>query len=162
MLERRKSFNSSLHNISKKRLAEMQAGTYTPKRQKPIKTISTKARKRIKDYRAACFERWGYRCFLCGRIDETGKTLDCHHCMLRINGDNTDTIFPLCNRYSGCKGHNHTGKDKKFWEINDAIIAKLSEKQKKVFENQWANIYNIDYDTSKELWYERNMENYTV
>ena len=97
MLERRKSFNSSLHNISKKRLAEMQAGTYTPKRQKPIKTISTKARKRIKDYRAACFERWGYSCFLCERIDETGKTLDCHHIFGRINWDDVENKEDILN-----------------------------------------------------------------
>ena len=101
MLERRKSFNSSLHNISKKRLAEMESGIYTPKRQKPIKSISNKARKRIKDYRAACFERWGHSCFLCGRIDETGKTLDCHHIFGRVNGDDVEYIVPLCNRYSG-------------------------------------------------------------
>lgn len=128
MLERRKSFNSSLHNISKKRLAEMQAGTYTPKRQKPIKPISTKARKRIKDYRAACFERWGYSCFLCGRIDETGKTLDCHHIFGRINGDDVENIVPLCNRYSGCKAHNHIGHDRRFYELQ-TLIKNKKEKQ---------------------------------
>lgn len=124
MLERRKSFNSSLHNISKKRLAEMESGTYTPKRQKPIKTISNKARKRIKDYRAACFERWGHSCFLCGRIDETGKTLDCHHIFGRANGDDVENIVPLCNRYSGCRVHNHNAHDKRFYELQKQILTK--------------------------------------
>lgn len=124
MLERRKSFNSSLHNISKKRLAEIESGIYTPKRQKPIKAISNKARKRIKDYRAACFERWGHSCFLCGRIDETGKTLDCHHIFGRVNGDDVENIVPLCNRYSGCRAHNHNAHDKRFYELQKQILTK--------------------------------------
>ena len=128
MLERRKSFNSSLHNISKKRLAEMESGIYTPKRQKPIKSISNNARKRIKDYRAACFERWGHSCFLCGRIDETGKTLDCHHIFGRVNGDDVEYIVPLCNRYSGCRAHNHNAHDKRFYELQTLILNKKETK----------------------------------
>ena len=156
-----KLWNSQLNTESKKHREMRLAGLLLKKTYK-LKPISKKAKKRIQDYRKACFERWGYRCFICGRIDETGKTLDCHHCMLRVNGDNTHTIFPLCNRYSGCKAHNHIGKDKRFWEINDAIIKRLSCSQKKEFDKQWINIYNIDYDTSKGLKHERNMENNTI
>ncbi len=112
MIERKKLFNSSLNNVSKKRLAEIQAGTYKPKRS-AIAPISKKAKKRIQDYRKACFERWGYKCFICGRIDETGRTLDCHHIFGRINGDDPENIVPLCNRYSGCKAHNHNAHDKR-------------------------------------------------
>lgn len=127
MIERKKLFNSSLNNVSKKRLAEIQAGTYKPKRS-AIAPMSKKTRKRIQDYRKACFERWGYSCFLCGRIDETGKTLDCHHIFGRINGDDVENIVPLCNRYSGCKAHNHNAHDARFYELQ-TLIKNKKEKQ---------------------------------
>lgn len=127
MLERKKQFNSSLHNVSKKRLAEIQSGTYKPKKTYKIARVSKKAKKRIQDYRKACFERWGYVCFLCGRIDETGKTLDCHHVFGRINGDDPENIVPLCNRYSGCKAHNHNAHDARFYELQTLIKTKKGE-----------------------------------
>ena len=120
MLERKKQFNSSLHNVSKKRLAEIQSGTYKPKKTYKIARISKKAKKRIQDYRKAAFERWGYRCFLCHRIDETGKTL---------NGDDPENMVPLCNRYSGCRAHNHNGHDARFYELQTLIQNKKGEKQ---------------------------------
>lgn len=127
MLERKKTFNSSLHNVSKKRLEEMRSGTYRPKKS-ILSPISKKTKKRIQDYRKACFERWGHRCFLCGRIDGTGKTLDCHHVFGRVNGDDVENIVPLCNRFSGCRAHNHNAHDKRFYELQ-TLIKNKKEKQ---------------------------------
>lgn len=123
MIERVKSFNSSLHNVSKKRLEQMRSGLL-PKKRSTLKSISKKTRKRIQDYRAACFSRWGHVCFICGRVDETGKTLDCHHIFGRINGDDPENIVPLCNRFSGCKAHNHNAHDQRFYELQKQILNK--------------------------------------
>lgn len=116
MLERRKSFNSSLHNISKKRLAEMQAGTYKPKRSAIART-SKKSASLWAKARRECLELYGYRCFLCGATGE----LHCHHWMwtrtqrpdLKYDQNN------LCILCSRC--HNHTGADKRFYELQTLI-----------------------------------------
>lgn len=127
MIERVKSFNSSLHNVSKKRLEQMRSGLL-PKKRSTLKPISKKTKKRVQDYRAACFSRWGYSCFICGRVDETGKTLDCHHIFGRINGDDPENIVPLCNRFSGCKAHNHNAHDQRFYELQKQILNKKDMK----------------------------------
>ena len=121
-----KLWNSSLNTESKKH-REMRLAGLLPKKTYKLAPISKKAKKRIQDYRKACFERWGYRCFLCGRIDETGKTLDCHHVFGRINGDDPENIVPLCNRYSGCKAHNHNAHDARFYELQTLIKSKKGE-----------------------------------
>jgi predicted restriction endonuclease len=120
---RTKQFGSSLHNISKKRQAELASGAWKPKPRKPLRQMSKKTRLRVKNYRQATFEQWGYKCFLCGRVDETGKTLDCHHIFGRTNGD-TD-IVPLCNRHTGCKAHNHNAHDARFYELQKQILTKM-------------------------------------
>lgn len=122
-----KLWNSTLNTESKKH-REMRLKGLLPKKVYKIAKISKKTRKRIYDYRKACFERWGYRCFLCERIDETGKTLDCHHVFGRINGDDPENIVPLCNRYSGCKAHNHNAHDARFYELQTLIKNKKDAK----------------------------------
>lgn len=122
-MERKNQFNSTLHNVSKKRLEEIQNGTYKPKPRTKINPMSKKTRARIKDYREDTFKKWGYRCFLCGRPDPTGKTLDCHHPYSRKNGD--DFVIPLCNRFTGCRAHNHSGTDKRFYELQKEIEERL-------------------------------------
>lgn len=70
MLERRKSFNSSLHNISKKRLAEIQARTYKPKRS-TLKPMSKKMKSRVSNWRKTakeiCTMNGILYCALCGK-----------------------------------------------------------------------------------------------
>lgn len=127
-MQRTKSFNSSLHNVSKKRLAEIATGAYKPKPRKPMRKQSAKARARTKNYRKKMFELWGFECFLCGRPDPTGKTLDGHHIDGRINGDNPQRIVPLCNRFCGCKAHNHNGMDTRFYELKKQIEQKMLKK----------------------------------
>ena len=69
MIERRKQFNSSLNNVSKKRLAEIQAGTYKPKRA-TLSPTSKKMRSRVKEWRKtaqeSCTVNGVLRCALCG------------------------------------------------------------------------------------------------
>lgn len=82
MIERKKQYNSTLHNVSKKRLAEMQNGTYTPKRQKPIRKISNTMSKRIRDWRKTardvCTFNGQLYCALCG-LAITDGIWDAHH-----------------------------------------------------------------------------------
>lgn len=128
MIMRAHAFNSTLCNVSKKRQAEIAAGTYKPKPRKPMRKQSEKARARTKNYRKIMFDLWGFECFLCGRPDPTGKTLDGHHVDGRINGDDPQRIVPLCNRFCGCKAHNHNGMDARFYELKDQIEQKMSKK----------------------------------
>ena len=123
-----KLWNSTLSTESKKH-REMRLAGLLPKKTYKIARVSKKAKKRIQDYRKACFERWGHVCFLCGKIDETGKTLDCHHIFGRVNGDDPENIVPLCNRYSGCKAHNHNAHDARFYELQTLIQNKKGEKK---------------------------------
>lgn len=127
-MERVKQFGSTLHNVSKKRLAEMASGTWKPKPRKALATMSNKTRVRIKNYRSATFERWGKKCFLCGR-ELPERYLDCHHIFGRTNGDDVENIVPLCNRFSGCKAHNHSAKDKRFYELQEQILKKMEIKK---------------------------------
>lgn len=145
MIERKKQFGSTLHNVSKKRLAEMQNGTYTPKRPKPIRKVSSKMAKRVKDYREIAFATWGERCFICGRPAPRTE-LDVHHPFLRGNGDNV--VIPLCKKGCGCSAHNHTGNDKRLLEINKVIYNKLYMMgQARIFNDESKRIYGVDYPT---------------
>lgn len=129
MIERKKCFNSSLHNISKKRLAEIRAGTYTPKRQKPIRTISKTMRTRITDWRKTakdiCTIDGQLWCPLCGKMIVDGK-YDAHHYMQRrgqahsIDNDKyVVALHPYCHR-----NINHNNLDD-FYCARDKIIATL-------------------------------------
>lgn len=145
MIERKKQFGSTLHNVSKKRLAEMQNGTYKPKKPKPIRKVSSKMAKRVKDYREIAFRTWGERCFICGRPAPRTE-LDVHHPFLRGNGDNV--VIPLCKKGCGCGAHNHTGNDKRLLEINKVIYNKLYMMgQAYVFNNESKRLYGVDYPT---------------
>lgn len=127
-MKRIKLFGSSLHNVSKKRQEEMASGTWKPKPRKALAQMSKKTRQRVKDYRQATFERWGKKCFLCER-ELPERYLDCHHILGRTNGDDVENIVPLCNRFSGCKAHNHSGKDKRFYELKEQILKKMEKQQ---------------------------------
>lgn len=91
-----------------------------------LRTISTKARRRKDEYRDKGFAYWGHQCFLCGRVDTTGKTLDIHHPFGRQNGDDITNLIPLCNRFCGCHAHNHNGMgDPRTAELNAEIEQKI-------------------------------------
>lgn len=118
MIKRVKSFNSSLHNVSKKRLAEMQAGTFAPKRQSPLRKASKKKAASWASARRECLERYGYKCFLCGRTD---LPLHAHHIILRSLAPkliyDQDNLVCLCQHH-----HNHTMYDDKYVALTQRLI----------------------------------------
>lgn len=118
MITRIKSFNSSLHNVSKKRLAEIQAGTFTPKRKSPLRKASKKKAASWASARRECLERYGYKCFLCGRTD---LPLHAHHIILRSLAPRLiyeqDNLTCLCSR---C--HSHTMYDDKYIALTQKLI----------------------------------------
>ena len=118
MITRAKSFNSSLHNVSKKRLAEMQAGTFTQKRQSPLRKVSKKKAASWASARRECLERYGYKCFLCGRTD---LPLHAHHIILRSLAPkliyDQDNLVCLCQHH-----HDHTMYDDKYVALTQKLI----------------------------------------
>lgn len=118
MITRVKSFNSSLHNVSKKRLAEIQAGTFAPKRQSPLRKASKKKSASWASARRECLERYGYKCFLCGRTD---LPLHAHHIILRSLAPkliyDQDNLACLC-----CVCHNHCALDDKYVVLTQKLI----------------------------------------
>lgn len=120
MLERKKQFNSSLHNVSKKRLAEIQSGTYKPKKAYKIAKVSKKSASQWTKARRECLKLYDNKCFLCGATGE----LHCHHWRytrtqrpdLKYDQDNLCILCSLC--------HNHTGADKRFYELQTLIKTK--------------------------------------
>lgn len=145
MIERKKQFNSTLSNISKKRAAAIASGEYKPKARKPIRKVSAKMAKRITNYRRVCFATYGTRCFICGR-EMPESMLDCHHFFLRGNGD--QCVFPLCRRGCGCGAHNHSGNDARLLEINKVIYNKLwIAGQARVINSRCRELHGVDYPT---------------
>ena len=117
MITRVKSFNSSLHNVSKKRLAEIKSGKYKPKKYF-IRKVSKKRAASWASARRECLERYGYKCFLCGRTD---LPLHAHHIILRSLAPkliyDQDNLVCLCQHH-----HNHTMYDDKYVALTQKLI----------------------------------------
>lgn len=143
MIERKKQFNSTLSNISKKRAAAIASGEYKPKARKPLRKTSKKMARRITDYREKAFMTCGERCFICGRTAPRNE-LDVHHPFLRGNGDNI--VIPLCKKGCGCGAHNHTGNDFRLLEINKVIYNKLYMMgQAYIFNKECRRLHGVNY-----------------
>lgn len=118
---RTKQFGSSLHNISKKRQAEMASGAWKPKPRKPLRQASKKASSLWAKARRECLERYGHRCYLCNSTE----SLCVHHFMetrqrhpeMKYDQDNLCVLCAKC--------HNHTGADKRFYELQKQILTKM-------------------------------------
>lgn len=119
---RTKQWNSSLHNISKKRQAEMASGAWKPKPKTTIRKISKKASSLWAKARRECLETYSC-CFLCGA---TG-TMHIHHWQytrqqrpdLKYDQSNLVALCPRC--------HNHQGADARFYELKKLIEQKKGE-----------------------------------
>ena len=128
MFGRKKLWNCSLHNVSKKRLAEIMSGQWKPKPAKPIRPVSKKSASLWTQARKECLNRYGRKCFLCGRSD---LPLHIHHWEytrqqrpdLKYDQSN---LVPLC-----AKCHNHCGNDHKFYDLKARIHNKI--------ESEWYN-----------------------
>ena len=121
-MKRIKLFGSSLHNISKKRQAEMASGQWKPKPRKALAQMSKKTASEWNKARNACFAIYGRRCFLCGQ--QYGE-LHIHHYMFTRTQEpalkyDQSNLIPLC-----AKCHNHNGADKRFYELKEQILKKM-------------------------------------
>lgn len=92
-----------------------------------LRAMSDRAKKRVANYTADTFAKWGRRCFLCGRGPKQTK-LVIHHMDGRANGDNVDRMVPLCDGRCGCHAHNHNGMgDPRTRELNAEIEQKMKQ-----------------------------------
>lgn len=123
-MQRVKQFGSSLHNISKKRLAEMASGTWKPKPRKALAQMSKKTASEWNKARNACFAIYGRRCFLCGQ--QYGE-LHIHH-WEETRTQNPARKYDQSNLCVLCaKCHNHNGADKRFYELKEQILKKIEK-----------------------------------
>lgn len=104
MIERKKLFNSSLNNVSKKRLAEIQARTYKPKRS-ALKPMSKKMKSRVSDWRKTakeiCTVNGVLRCALCGYA-VTGEWHAHHYRERRGVAHSIENDKFVCCLHPGC------------------------------------------------------------
>jgi 5-methylcytosine-specific restriction endonuclease McrA len=120
---RAKQFGNTLHNVSKKRLAEIEAGTWKPKPRKPLRKASKKSASLWSQARKECFDRFGHKCFLCGATGE----IHVHHWQF-TRQQRPDLKYDKNNLICLCGHcHNHTGADKRFYELKDLIQRKLNQ-----------------------------------
>ena len=114
MIERKKLFNSSLNNVSKKRLAEIQARTYKPKRS-ALKPMSKKMKSRVSDWRKTakeiCTVNGVLRCALCGYAI-TGEWHAHHYRERRGVAHSIENDKYVCALHPGCHlGIDHNSAD---------------------------------------------------
>ena len=100
----------------------IKAKAYTLKRT-PLRKVSQKAKSLWTACRKAVLEKWGNKCFLCGRTGE----LHIHHFRYTRTQEpskkyDLDNLCPLC---PAC--HNHNGADARFYELKHLILKKLGE-----------------------------------
>lgn len=118
--------NSSLHNVSNKRLEQIATGKYKARAPKPLAKVNKESARLWAQARRDCFKKYGRKCFLCGATD---CEIHIHHfeqtrqqCPAR-KYDITNLV-PLCQR---C--HNHHGADKRFYELKSLIFNKLQRQE---------------------------------
>jgi len=105
---------------------------YNMKRIK-LRETSPKAAELWNKCRQRVFKLWGKKCFLCGR-GPSQTILDCHH----ISGRTGDAaaskydervIVPLCSWCTGCRAHDHAGKDDKFYVLKERIVKEMLKRE---------------------------------
>ena len=117
-----KLWNCYLNTESKKH-REMRLKGLLPKKVHKLAPVSKKSASLWAKARKECLAIYGHKCFICGATGE----LHCHHWRftraqrpdLKYDQDN------LCILCSRC--HNHTGADKRFYELQTLIKNKKGE-----------------------------------
>lgn len=132
-MERVKSWNSSLHNVSKKKLASGQFGM----KRSILRPVSKKQSANWNFARALCETKYP-KCVLCG-----GKAEHCHHIILRSLEPSLkysqDNLVMLCH-----KCHNHSGYDQNYVKITRQLVAL-----------GFGRIYNLHISQSNRLEYDK-------
>lgn len=117
-MKRNLCYNSTLHNVSKKKLEQ---GGFGLKRT-ALRKVSKKSDVLWNKARRICLATYGHQCFLCGATD-------CQICVHHWEETRTQNparkydqanLVPLCK-----KCHNHQGNDKKFYKLKSLIFNKM-------------------------------------
>lgn len=117
-MQRTKAWNSTLHNISKKRQAMGVKGL----KRTPLRKINPETDKKWRETRRDVLRIYGCKCFLCGRTD---LPICIHHwnqtrTQAPARKYDLTNLVPLCS-----KCHNHQGYDEKFKALKVAIERKM-------------------------------------
>ena len=127
----RKSWNSSLRPISKKRMEKIEAGEIKPKKQKPIKKVSDKQKKEWEKCRKATIA------FYEGKSVISGKPANIVHHWEETRSQNPSRKYDLSNLVLLTeKEHNHIGADLRFYQIKGQIECLLEKGLIKLQENK--------------------------
>lgn len=126
---RAKQFRNTLHNISKKRQAEIESGTWKPKPRKPLRKASKKSASLWSQARKECLGRDNYRCVLC----KSNTLLHCHHFQFTRTQrpDLKYTLDNLCILCDYCHNKAHNTKDS-YREYKEKIFAALHREGTKI------------------------------
>lgn len=144
MIERAKSFNSSLHNVSKKRLEQMRSGLL-PKKKSTLRRMSKSMKQRVKDWRKtardACTVNGQLYCALCG-YPINDEQWDAHHYKQRRGQAHSvanDKYVAALHR------HCHTGINHYSSEFDEAreIIENVLKVFKKNQQKDWRGVATI-------------------
>ena len=123
-MKRIKLFGSTLHNISKKRQAEIASGALKQKKRAPLAKVSKKTASAWNKARNECFKKYGHKCFLCGATD---CEIHVHH-FEETRTQNPARKYDITNLVPLCANcHNHHGADKRFYELKCLIYNKLQK-----------------------------------
>lgn len=128
MLERRKSFNSSLHNVSKKRLEQMRSGLL-PKKRPALKPMSKKMKSRVSDWRKTakeiCTVNGILYCALCSK-PIVGNYVAHHYKERRGQAHSTENDKYVAALHEQCHNNiNHYSDD--FYVARDKIEQNLEK-----------------------------------
>lgn len=119
------AWNSTLRRISKKRQAEIEAGTYKKPIRKPIRKISLATASRWESAKRKCTARFGRQCWIC---DEYNGEMHCHHFQhkrsesraLAFEQDNLCLLCTVCHN----KAH---ASPESFNTVKEIILEKYPE-----------------------------------
>ena len=132
MLERKKQFNSSLHNVSKKRLEQMRSGLL-PKKRFALKPMSKTMQSRVSAWRKTakdiCTVDGVLYCALCGRAI-SGNYVAHHYKERRGQAHSTGNDKYVAALHEQCHNNiNHYSDD--FYVARDKIEQNLEKWSKK-------------------------------
>lgn len=118
----RKAWNSTLRPISKKRMKQIEAGEWKPKKRKRIKQQSDKAAKEWAKCRKATIEFYG------GKSVLSGKPANIVHHWEETRSQNPSRKYDLSNLILLTENeHKHTGADMRFYQIKGQVEALLEK-----------------------------------
>lgn len=128
-MKRIKLFGSTLHNISKKRQAEIASGALKQKKRAPLAKVSKKTASAWNKARNECFKKYGHKCFLCGATD---CEIHIHH-WEETRQQNPARKYDITNLVPLCANcHNHNGCDARFYELQKQINKKMEETNERI------------------------------